>query len=156
MRLIGKVTTIIACLLITFGVSGQSIVSAGSSEEYVVKVGEQYYSYNAEDLQESFLDYTYGGGSSSLYLDFKSKRVSGDFHAIMNVSGKYISYKAIENAFLNDQDNFSLTNYMNSEKAQKATMPSRITSVYADNSGAVQTTTIQIDNGIVPEVINIY
>ncbi|MBM7570262.1 hypothetical protein [Aquibacillus albus] len=152
-----KVVCFIVTIFVTVGLSGQySVTAASVTEDYVIKVDDQFYSYNKEKLNESFLNHTYGGGSASLYLDFKDKLESGDFHAIMNADGKYISYTAIEDAFIADQDNFSLSEYLNSSGALKASMPSEITVVTTNSSGSITTTSVEIDNGLVPEVINIF
>ncbi|QDP41590.1 hypothetical protein [Radiobacillus deserti] len=142
-------------LLVGLSVNGSSIEASDSTEAYVIKVADKFYSYESKKLNQSFLNSIYGG-NDTLYQDFKSKMSAGEPHAISNVNGAYISYSAISSEFTQQQTNFSLDSYLVSSSAVRASMPNQITGVTINSSGNLQTFNIEVDNGIVPEVINIY
>ncbi|WP_231175241.1 hypothetical protein [Clostridium botulinum] len=73
--------------------------------DYAIKVNEQIFAYNQNELEQSFLNYK-SGEQSRLYEDFRSKLTEGNgFYAFKDDKKGFVPYEAIEKGFLKSKDN---------------------------------------------------
>ncbi|KEI03219.1 cell envelope integrity protein TolA [Clostridium botulinum D/C] len=73
--------------------------------DYAIKVNEQIFAYNQNELEQSFLNYK-SGEKSRLYEDFRSKLSEGNgFYAFKDDKKGFVPYEAVEKGFLKSKDN---------------------------------------------------
>ncbi|MBO8157885.1 MAG: hypothetical protein H0Z32_15785 [Bacillaceae bacterium] len=152
--------TVILATMFLIGMLSSSVTAAATSA-YLVKddSGTVYY-YDAEELEDSFINNQLESGDDTLYLAFIETFKENGFYAFQNSNGEYIDYKDVESAFLDDPDNFNLGEYLVSDEAERVTdMPATVTKVTVENGELVEKV-METETGnvepTIPEVIDIY
>ncbi|KEI12471.1 hypothetical protein Z959_04545 [Clostridium novyi B str. ATCC 27606] len=95
--------------------------------DYAIKVNEQIFSYNQNELEKSFLSYK-SGEKSRLYEDFRSKLSEGNgFYAFKDDKKGFIPYKTVEKGFLESKYNsksFNIDEFIESDTCKSVEVQS--------------------------------
>ncbi|KEI15274.1 hypothetical protein [Clostridium novyi] len=95
--------------------------------DYAIKINEQIFSYNQNELEKSFLSYK-SGEKSRLYEDFRSKLSEGNgFYAFKDDKKGFIPYKTVEKGFLESKYNsksFNIDEFIESDTCKSVEVQS--------------------------------
>lgn len=109
-------------------------------DSYLVKADGVVYNYDKAELEASFIADQYGDGDNKLFQNFEGKFSNG-FYAFHDDTGKYVNYQDIEDAFLDNPDNFNLDAFTEASDKVPADLPATVKDV-AVNNGVIVTTDV--------------
>ncbi|MCD3193719.1 hypothetical protein G8S49_03630 [Clostridium botulinum C] len=114
--------TLSGALMVSLHTTAYAVIT-----DYTIKVNEQIFSYNQNELEKSFLSYK-SGEKSRLYEDFRSKLNEGNgFYAFKDDKKGFIPYKTVEKGFLESKYNsksFNIDEFIESDTCKSVEVQS--------------------------------